>query len=61
MKKGKGLPTTEMRDDMPRYDGPLIEEVAPNSLTNKRISELAFQSVFMFQPDVVGISPKTVD
>lgn len=46
------LPTNEMRDDMPIFNGTCAEEIPPNALDNKMVSELAFQSVFVFQPEV---------
>lgn len=44
------LPTTEMREGTPpvfidKYDGP------EPSLTNPRISQMAFDAVFMYQPE----------
>ncbi len=55
MKKRNDVPTTEMRDHMPRYDGALVEETAPNSLTDVRISEMAFESAFRYQPDLLAM------
>ena len=34
------------------------KEIPPNELNNPRISELAFQSVFMFQPEFPEIPAK---
>ncbi|MDO8603843.1 MAG: hypothetical protein Q7K40_00290 [bacterium] len=51
MKTGIVLPTNEMRADMPSYNGPLVEETAPNPLTSKRISQMAHDAVFKYQPE----------
>ena len=45
---------------MPRYEGTLVEEIAPNSLTDARISEMAFESVFQYQPDQLAIYPLNI-
>lgn len=51
MKKGIVLPTNEMKESHLVIDGSFLEEIPPNGLDNPRISELAFQAVFMFQPE----------
>lgn len=58
MKKGIDLPTTEMRGDMPFVVGSYTEENPPNDLNDKRISELAYQSAFAFQPEGSCTAPK---
>ncbi len=52
MSERKVLPTNEMRGDVPLSPGSCAEEIPPNDLNDKRISQLAHQSVFAFQPDV---------
>ena len=58
MKKGTVLPTKEMSDVNLIIGKSFSEEIPPNELNNPRISELAFQSVFMFQPEFPEIPAK---
>lgn len=59
MKTETVLSTNEMRDDMLRYDGPLTEEVAPNDLNSPRISQMAHDAVFKYQPYTASTSQST--